>query len=99
MTSQHRVHRRQQGIVLILTMILLVVFASLAISMTTLSDMNLQMADNQRGGDCARYAAESGMEVLRYWLSQITLSGNLAEEDYLTAVHSFLQTDCNLPSL
>jgi len=99
MASQLRIHRRQRGIVLILTMILLVVFASLAVSMTTLSDMNLQMADNQRGGDSARYAAESGVEVLRYWLSQVTLSGNLAEEDYLTAVHSFLQTDCNLPSL
>lgn len=98
MTRQRKVRGRHRGIVLILTMIMLVVFASLAVSMTTLSDMNLQMADNQRCGDNARYAAESGMEVLRYWLSQITLSGNLDPNDYLTAVHSFLQTDCNLPS-
>jgi hypothetical protein len=99
MTSQPRIHGRQRGIVLILTMILLVVFASLALSMTTLSDMNLQMADNQRAGACARYAAESGVEVLRYWLSQMTLSGNLDPDDYLAAVHSFLLTDCDLPAL
>ncbi len=99
MTRQLRVQGRQRGIVLILTMILLVVFASLAVAMTSLSDMNLQMAENQRAGACARYAAESGVEVLRYWLSQITLSGNLDPDDYLTSVHAFLQTDCNLPSL
>ncbi len=99
MTCRLEIQQRQRGIVLILTMIILVVFASLAVAMSTLSDMNLQMADNQRCGAGARYAAESGVEVLRFWLSQITLSGNLDAANYLTAVHSFLVTDCTLPSL
>ena len=98
MTSLLAVRQRQHGIVLILTMILLVVFASLAVSMTTLSDTNLQIANNQRQGDYARYATESGVEILRFWLSKITLSGNISPQDYLTEVHSFLLTDCDLPT-
>ncbi|MCF7973842.1 MAG: pilus assembly PilX N-terminal domain-containing protein [Phycisphaerae bacterium] len=98
MTSQPVSCHRQRGIVLILTMIILVVFASLAVSMTTLSDINLQVSNNQRCGDSARYAAESGVEVLKFWLSQVTMSGTSSPTSYLTEVNSFLQTDCNLPS-
>jgi hypothetical protein len=79
-------------------MIILVVFASLAVSMTTLSDTNLQVSDNQRCGDNARYAAESGVEVLKFWLSQVAMSGTSSPDTYLSEVYSFLQTDCDLPA-
>lgn len=39
MTRKLRVYSRQRGIVLIMTMIILVVFASLAVSMSSLSDI------------------------------------------------------------
>ncbi len=63
----------QKGIVLILTMIILVVFASLAVSMASMSDMNLQVASNRTKANAARYAAESGLECAAYILNTISL--------------------------
>ncbi len=72
---KHRIHSANQriGIVLVLTMIFLVVFASLAVSMTAMSDINLQIAINHDKSNAARYAAESGLECAEYIMHTISL--------------------------
>ncbi len=85
---------QRKGIVLILTMILLVAFASLAVSMATMSDMSLQIASNHTNANSARYAAESGLECAEYILRTVSLeetASNTISEAQADQVWSDLQ--------
>lgn len=67
-------------------MIFVVVFSALAVSMAALSGANAQIADNQCKLDHARAAAESGFDVIRYWLSKVSISGTTSESQRLTQI-------------
>ena len=97
MSEYNSKKQKQDGVVLVLVMIFLAVFSCLAVSMATISEINLQVANNNCKADYARYSAESGIEVLRYWLSQIKFSGTTDPNDYFNTVYTYLSTDCNLP--
>ncbi len=47
--------------------------------MATMTGSNLQMAQNQQKSNAARASAESGLEVIRHWLSDVSLSGSPEE--------------------
>lgn len=98
MSAHNKCRRNHKGIVLVLTMIFLVVFTCLTVALASFSGINLQIAKNNRNANYARYSAESGIEVLRHWLSHVKFSGNTDPNDYLNAVYSYLNTDCNLPA-
>ena len=99
MSVNSRFNRENKGVVLVLVMVFLVVFSCLTVSLAALSGVNLQMANNNRSADYARYSAESGLEVIRHWLDQVSLSGNIDPNNYLGAVYNYLTTDCNLPTV
>jgi len=63
----------QKGMVLIISMIFILVFATLAASLASFSDTNLQIASNHKKANAARYAAESGLECAKYILDTILL--------------------------
>jgi hypothetical protein len=44
--------------------------------MATFSGTNLQISENQRKSDCARACAESGVEIIRFWLSRFSVVGS-----------------------
>lgn len=67
--------RRNRGAAFVVAMIFVLVFSALAVSMATLSGTNLQIAENQRKGDCARASAESGVEIIRFWLNRFSVAG------------------------
>ena len=67
-------HPSRKGIVLVLTMILMVVCVTMAVSLSSLTATNLQLADNHRVAHRALANAQSGLEVMRYWLDQATVS-------------------------
>ena len=73
--------RRNRGAAFVVAMIFVLVFSALAVSMSTLSGTNLQIAENQRKADCARACAESGVEILRFWLNRFSVEG--ATEQHL----------------
>jgi hypothetical protein len=52
-------------------MIFILVFCALAVSMATLSGVNLQIADNQRKANSALSAAQSGLECGKYIITHI----------------------------
>jgi hypothetical protein len=87
--------RKHNGAAFVISMIFVLVFSALAVSMATLCDTNLQIAENQRKGDCARASAESGVEIIRFWLTRFAVKG--ATEQHLVlnelaspaSVHSF----------
>ncbi len=68
--------RRYRGTAFVVAMIFIVVFSALAVSMATFSGTNVQISENQRKGDCARACAESGVEIIRFWLSRFSVGGS-----------------------
>lgn len=84
--------RIRTGIALVLSMIFLVLLSALAISVTVMSDSNAQMAVNHKKGNAALINAESGMEVIRYWLKDISLPdwSSAQLEDFLGELESKL---------
>ncbi|MBN2128732.1 MAG: hypothetical protein JW741_04520 [Sedimentisphaerales bacterium] len=69
------VHARRRGAVLVLSLIFIVMFSALAVAMADISGVNVQVAENHRKLDNCRACAESGLEVVRYWMSKISMSG------------------------
>ncbi len=84
---------RRSGAALIISMIFVVLFSALAVSMATLSGTNVQIADNQHKVNGALTSAESGLDVMRYWLSRVLIPSSTASSDYLAAVVDILQDD------
>jgi len=67
------VHLKRQGSALLISMIFIVVFSALAVSMATLSGTNVQLASNQRKVNSALLAAQSGLECGKYVVATVTL--------------------------
>ena len=68
-------HANQAGSVSLVSLIFVVVFSALAVAMAAMSGTNVQMAKNQHNRDSASACAESGLEVLRYWLGGVAFTG------------------------
>ncbi len=83
----------RKGAALIISMIFVLVFSALAVSMAAMSGTNLQLAENQRKADCARACAESGLDILRFWLGRIYMPGSTQPDDRFSYLANFLQSD------
>lgn len=70
---------KRSGVVLIVSMIFVLVFSALAVAMATLSGQNVQLASNQHKVNSALNTTGSGMEIIRYWLSNVTIPGGTAQ--------------------
>jgi len=83
----------RRGSTLILTLVFVVMFSALAVAMAGMSGVNVQVAKNQRTVDNVRGAAESGQEILRYWLSGVSFTGTTSPSQRLAVLHSSLQSN------
>jgi Tfp pilus assembly protein PilX len=97
--STKSIHLKNKGTILIVSMIFVVIFSALAVSMATMSGTNLQIAENQHKADSARICAESGLEVLRFWLSRVSISGTTADEMKFSQIAGSLQQDLTSQSI
>jgi len=61
--------------------------------MATLSGTNVQLASNQQKVDCALASAESGLEVMQYWLTRVTIPNSTIPSNYLSVIANTLQND------
>ncbi len=68
-------------------------FAALVTAMATLSGANVQVAENQRKLANARACAESGLDVIRYWIGQVAISGLTDPEDRFSTLAGMLGTE------
>ena len=59
----------RRGAVLIISMIFVLIFSTLAVSMATMSDINVQLASNQHKVNSILSAAQSGLECGRFILA------------------------------
>jgi type II secretory pathway pseudopilin PulG len=79
-----------QGSALVLSLVFIAVFASLATALLAVSGASVQLAENLRKADATRASAESGLEVMRYWLSQIVLTA--APEERFNELETMLRS-------
>ncbi|MFB0553247.1 MAG: pilus assembly PilX N-terminal domain-containing protein [Phycisphaerae bacterium] len=82
-----------RGVVLIISMIFVLIFSALAISMATLSGTNVQLASNQHKLNSTLSAAQSGLEVMQYWLTRVIIPNSTQPSNYLSTIVSILQND------
>jgi len=80
----------RQGAVLIIAVIFVAIFSSLALAMLTMSSTNIQVADNHYKANRALESAQSGLEVMRYWLGRVAMLGNVSPADRFTYLVSQL---------
>ncbi|HPC95929.1 MAG TPA: pilus assembly PilX N-terminal domain-containing protein [Sedimentisphaerales bacterium] len=90
---------RRRGSALVLSLIFLGVFASLAVAMATLSGVNVQVANNQCQGGRALASAHSGLEILRYYLHDISLPGGAPAARLESLFHQLEDTFADLPNI
>ncbi|MBN2457064.1 MAG: pilus assembly PilX N-terminal domain-containing protein [Sedimentisphaerales bacterium] len=91
---------RQKGSVLIISMIFILVFSALAVSMASLSGTNVQLANNHHKVNCALACAESGIEVMRYWLDKVSISGTTPSGQIFEEISAVFQSQLSaLPNI
>lgn len=89
----------RRGTVLIISMIFVLIFSSLAVTMVTMSGANVQLACNQHKLNSTLSAAHSGLEVMQYWMDRITIPDSTAPPDYLSTVFNSFQDDLAVNSI
>jgi len=82
---------RQRGSALVLSIMFIAIFSSLAVSLATLSGANVQVAENHQKAGTTRACADSGLEVVRYWMSQVAISGTTDSDERFSAITASLQ--------
>jgi len=83
----------RSGSALVTCTIILVVVSAMAVSLAALSGAHLQMADKQKEANQAFASTESGLEVMRYWLSRVRLPSATPPSEYLSAIIASVQSD------
>ena len=63
----------RRGVVAVIAMLFLVLFASLAVGLYTASATNAIVSTNEKNGTISLTAAESGMDFVRYQLAKIRI--------------------------
>jgi Tfp pilus assembly protein PilX len=92
MKSSKKLPRQKcRGSALIVAMIFVLVFSALAVSMAAISGTSTQIAENQRTANGARACAESGLEVTRYWLNNLSIPGTTGPSQRLQQIADTLQ--------
>lgn len=74
--------RKRKGATLVLSMLFIVLFSALAVSMATVAGTNTQVASNQHKANTALYAAQSGIECVKYIINTINLGET--NQNYVT---------------
>jgi len=78
-----------------MAMIILAILSAWAVSIYSISGLNVQLADNQHKADCARACAESGLEIVRYWLSQVSIPGDTPQNLRFDQIANSFQSTAN----
>lgn len=99
MNSPKRANCRYRGAALLIAMVFIVLFASLSVSLVTMSGTNARIASNQHRLGLARASAESGLEYAHYWLSQVCMPGTTLPADRFNILAYSVQSDIGQSSI
>lgn len=82
MFRKKRYLKKHKGIALIVAMLFVMVFSALSVAMFSMSSGNSLVASNLHRGNEARSSAESGLEVVRYYLAQAEIPGTTPQSQW-----------------
>ncbi|MHC4518841.1 MAG: pilus assembly PilX N-terminal domain-containing protein [Planctomycetota bacterium] len=85
--------RRNKGVTFLACMIFMIVFLALGAGLATMSGANVQLSANQKRAARALAGAESGLEVMRYWLSKVMMDSSMDPKDYFQEILSQVKTE------
>ena len=85
--------RSRAGVALIVALMFVVIFTALGVCIATMSGSNVQIASNHHNLNAALGAAQSGQEILRYWLSRVRIASSTPLNQYLTEVIAAVQAE------
>ena len=89
-----RSRRRRRGMTAVIAMIYLALFSTLAIGFYSSTSLSMKVVGNDRDGVIALAAAESGMQFMKYQLSQVAVHpSNTVPADVIADVMADLQTN------
>jgi hypothetical protein len=91
--SYNCIHLKHRGSVIVIAMIFILIFSTLAISVASISGVNTQIASNQHKIASARASAESGVEVQRFWLTPVMMPSSTPPSSYLSTIITYVQDD------
>jgi Tfp pilus assembly protein PilX len=83
--------KQRRGVVAVLAMLFLVLFASLALGLYTASATNAIVSTNEKNGTISLTAAESGMDFVRYQFSRIRIPPTIPPDQVFSYVADHLQ--------
>lgn len=86
-------YNKRKGFALIVSMIFVLVFSAMAVAMFSASGTNVQIAGNHHKANMAFSNAESGLEVMRFWLNRIKMPSSTPVVDYFPTILNDLRTD------
>ena len=95
--SKQLIRCKKYGAVLVISLIFIVIFSALAVSLASTSTANVQIANNYIKADRARAAAESGLEIIRYWIAKEpnTIPSEIELSMKMQAIQSNLKNKLN----
>jgi len=82
----------RKGAALLLSMIVLGILSAFAAAIYSMSTANVQLAENQRKADHARASAESGLEIIRLWLSCVAIPGDTPPNQRFSLIANSFQS-------
>lgn len=85
--------RRHKGVTLVMCLIVMVVLLALGVGLAAMSGTNVQLAANQQKSSRALAAAESGLEVMRYWLGRVMMDATTPPSDYFQTIVGQVRQD------
>ena len=89
----HVKNQKRNGFALIVSMIFVLVFTALAAAMFSASGTNVQIAGNHHKANRAFSNAESGQDVMRFWLNRIKMPASTPVEYYFATIVHDLRDD------
>ena len=97
------VRNKRGGFALILAMIFVLIFSILAVGIAAISGANAQIANNYRHANRALESAQSGLEVIRYYLDGMNTQASVYKvflnlHTNLGATYDFIHEDIVVPS-
>ena len=98
MLMKKRYSRKRKGIALVIAMVFVMVFSALSVAMFSMSSNNSLVAANLHTVNEARSAADSGLEVLRYYVNQVVIDGLIPANDRFDSLANQIVTLANADS-
>ncbi len=85
--------KQREGASLVLSIVFILIFSALAVSMAATAGTNTQLASTQYRAACALTDAASGLEVQRYWLSHVRIPSSTPPSAYFNTIVDALRNE------